>query len=96
MTTTVVISSPSPNHENLKVISQYIDSDGNISSYGSIQVLTDGESCQLHVHGGMRVTITEVLKGPPVVAPAPDPVVEPEAVVPEPEPDAVPLETAAA
>lgn len=95
MTTAVVITSPDPNHENLKVTSEYIDAEGNVSSYASTQILSDGETCQLYVHGAMRVTITEVQKGPPVVVPDPEPQ---EAAIAEPvpaDPDAVPLETAA-
>lgn len=77
MTTSVIISSPKPNHENVKVCGEYLDTSGNFASIASEVVLTDGESTQLYVHGSMRVTITEVQKGP-VVEPTPDPAPEPD------------------
>lgn len=79
MTTTVVISSPEPNHENLKVCAYYTDGNGNLATIHSDATLTDGESVTLHVHGSMKVLISEVQKPKPEPVPVPD--------EPAPEPD---------
>ena len=59
MTTTVVIRSPAPNHEDLVVQLQAVDAAGAWLNAGPPVRLTEGMSVSEYVHGGKRLVITE-------------------------------------
>jgi hypothetical protein len=68
MTTTVVISSPAPNHQDVEVFGRYVDQDGN--DYGDlvpIATLAEGQSATAYIHSGLRLVIVEK----PKLLPAP-------------------------
>ena len=68
MTTTVIISSPRPNHQKVGVQVEYLDAFGRVSGNAGPQiVLDDGESTIVYVHYAARVVVAEV----PREAPAP-------------------------
>jgi len=58
MTTRVIIQSPSPNHQNVKV--ETTSGDGREPQLQ--KVLTDGEEIQLYVYPGQQILISEVPK----------------------------------
>lgn len=61
MTTTVVISSPEPNHQKVGVQVVYPAALGHPAhSAGRQIVLDDGESTVVYVHGGAEVVVTEI------------------------------------
>jgi hypothetical protein len=63
MTTAVIISSPKPNHQNIKVYTQYTGGpDGEARELALMSELTDGESSLVYVHSGLRIVIEEVAK----------------------------------
>ncbi len=63
MTTSVVISSPKPNHQSVKVTQGYVK-DGVFCGAGQYSevVLGDGESTVVYVHDGAAFLVTEVPK----------------------------------
>jgi hypothetical protein len=63
MTTTVIITSPTPNHNNIGVAIQFLDAAGEPSSDTHfVATLTDGQSTVVHVHSTARLVITEIAK----------------------------------
>lgn len=63
MTTSVIIMSPKPNHQNVRVQTHYLDEQGKpVGPAYSDVTLTDGESTQAYVHGSMMLTVTEIEK----------------------------------
>ena len=69
MTTTVTISSPKPNHQDVKVSILYQNRDGTYSETGAPVILHEGESTVVYVHGSNRIEINEIAKE--VESPAP-------------------------
>jgi len=59
MTTTVIIKSTEPNHENVKV--EVVDPKTGKKS-GNHTILTDGEEVMMYVHSGSALHIKEVAK----------------------------------
>lgn len=64
MTTTVIITSPKPNHHRVGVVFEYVDKGGLITGRQAELVLDDGQSHVAHVYDGMRLVITEIKKEP--------------------------------
>jgi hypothetical protein len=62
MTTTVVISSPRPNHQRVRVAIGALDADRNFIPGGHDYVLGEGESTVVYVHDGAAFVITEAPK----------------------------------
>ena len=63
MTTSVTISSPSPNHQNLRVTQEYYDEEGRISlGICHENILTDGDNERFFVYRGVRLIVEEVDK----------------------------------
>ena len=66
MTTTVVVMSPKPNHQNVRVRVFYPDEIGHpdAKAYSDV-TLKEGESTTTYVHSGAAIVIEEVEKEPP-------------------------------
>jgi hypothetical protein len=63
MTTTVIISSPTPNHQNVGVYYQFLGADGRPAEEERlVATLGDGQSTVVHVHSSARLVITEIAK----------------------------------
>ncbi len=62
MTTTVVIRSPAPNHQDVLVQLEDVRPDGTTFQVGNARRLKEGGTITEHVHGGRRLVITEIAR----------------------------------
>lgn len=60
MTTSVVIRSPAPNHQDIQVELQDVRPDGTAFRVGNVRTLKEGGTITEHVHARRRIVITEV------------------------------------
>jgi hypothetical protein len=70
VTTTVVIRSPAPNHQDLHVEIQQVGRDGAWRPQGSPIRVKEGGLLSQHVYRGQRLVITEVEREAPPAATA--------------------------
>jgi hypothetical protein len=63
MTTQLIISSPDPNHNNVRIKAGYLNEDGVFIEDVSLPVeLTDGESHSTYIHASKLLLISETNK----------------------------------
>lgn len=62
MTTTVVIRSPAPNHQDVLVQKQSVAVDGSWADVGAPVRVTEGMAVTEYVYGGRRLVITEATR----------------------------------
>jgi len=62
VTTSVMIRSPAPNHQNVMVQLQVVGADGAWHDQGEPRRLNDGESLAEHLYGGRRLVLTEAAR----------------------------------
>jgi hypothetical protein len=65
MTTSVVIRTPSPNHQDVMVQKQSVDAEGRWTDVGPPMRLTWGMSLSEFVFGGRRLVVTETTREAP-------------------------------
>ena len=62
MTTTVIISSPKPNNNDVLVETLHVQKDGSYVALPYPTLLHEGQSTVVHVHGFNRIEVREVPK----------------------------------
>jgi hypothetical protein len=67
MTTSAIVRSPAPNHQDLMVQTQMVDSTGAWVDAGPPTRLREGGVLSEHVYGGKRLVITEAAREAPRV-----------------------------
>lgn len=60
MTTSVVIRSPAPNHQDLQIQLEDVAPDGTTFRVGNPRTIREGGVVSEHVHARRRIVITEV------------------------------------
>lgn len=62
MTTSVVIRSPVPNHQDLEIQLEDVRPDGSTFRVGNPRQVKEGGTITEHVHAGRRIVITEIAR----------------------------------
>jgi hypothetical protein len=63
VTTTIRISSPAPNHEDLLVQREVVTADGRVVPEGQAVRVREGGHLTEHLYSGRRLVITEIPRG---------------------------------